>query len=77
MGIAPASPDHPMIEEFYYVDSDEGGGYPNAHFRHQKQANVLFCDGHVDREKPVADSIDSRLPGQSIGWLRPEILRLP
>ena len=74
---APASPDHPMIEEFYYVDADEGGGYPNAHFRHQKQANVLFCDGHVDREKPVADSIDSRMPGQSIGWLRPEILRLP
>ena len=74
---APASPDNPMIEEFYYVDADEGGGYPNAHFRHQQQANVLFCDGHVDREKPVADSIDSRMPGQSIGWLRPEILRLP
>lgn len=74
---APASPDSPMIEEFYYVDADDGGGYPNAHFRHQKQANVLFSDGHVDREKPVPGSIDPRLPAQTIGWLRPEILRLP
>ena len=74
---APASPDNPMIEEFYYVDADDGGGYPNAHFRHQKLANVLLCDGHVDREKPVAGSLDSRLPNQSIGRLRPEILRLP
>ena len=73
---APASPDNPMVEEFYYVDADDGGGYPNAHFRHQKQANVLFADGHVDREKPVPDSIDPRLPSQSIGWLRPEILKL-
>jgi len=74
---APASPDRPMLEEFYYVDADEGGGYPNAHFRHQQQANVLFCDGHVDREKPVAGSLDPRMPGQSIGRLRPESLRLP
>lgn len=73
---APASPDNPMVEEFYYVDADDGGGYPNAHFRHQKQANVLFADGHVDREKPVPASIDPRLPSQSIGWLRPEILKL-
>lgn len=73
---APASPDNPMIEEFYYVDADDGGGYPNAHFRHQKQANAAFADGHVDREKPVPDSIDPRLPKQMIGWLRPEILKL-
>lgn len=74
---APASPDRPMLEEFYYVDADEGGGYPNAHFRHQQQANVLFCDGHVGREKPVAGSLDSRMPGQWIGRLRAESLRLP
>lgn len=74
---APASPDNPMVEEFYYVDADDGGGYPNAHFRHQKQANALFCDSHVDREKPVSGSIDRRRPDQMIGWLRPEILRIP
>ena len=74
---APASPDNPMLEEFYYVDADDGAGYPNAHFRHQRRANVLFCDGHVDREEPVPGSLDSRLPNQWVGRIRPEILRLP
>ena len=40
-------------------------------------ANVTFADGHVDLEKPVADSLDKRLPNQFIGQLRPEILTLP
>jgi prepilin-type N-terminal cleavage/methylation domain-containing protein/prepilin-type processing-associated H-X9-DG protein len=71
----PASPERPLLEEFYYVDADDGLGYPNGHFRHRGQANVVFCDGHVDREKPVAGSIDQRLPSQKVGWLRPEILR--
>jgi prepilin-type processing-associated H-X9-DG protein/prepilin-type N-terminal cleavage/methylation domain-containing protein len=74
---APASPEHPMLEEFYYVDADESSGYPNVHFRHQHQANAVFCDGHVDREPPVPGSIDPRLPGQWVGRLRPECLRLP
>jgi prepilin-type N-terminal cleavage/methylation domain-containing protein/prepilin-type processing-associated H-X9-DG protein len=74
---SPASPDNPLLEEFYYVDADDGQGYPNAHFRHDRQANALFCDGHVDREKPVSGSLDLRLPNQSVGRLRPEALRLP
>jgi prepilin-type processing-associated H-X9-DG protein len=74
---APASPEHPMLEEFYYVDAEENSGYPNAHFRHRLQANAVFCDGHVDRESPVPGSIDLRLPGQWVGRLRPESLRLP
>jgi prepilin-type N-terminal cleavage/methylation domain-containing protein/prepilin-type processing-associated H-X9-DG protein len=74
---APASPENPMLEEFYYVDADVGAGYPNAHFRHQHQANAVFCDGHVDRETPVTGSLDARLPGQWVGRLRPECLRLP
>ena len=73
---APASPENPMLEEFYYVDADESSGYPNAHFRHQHQANAVFCDGHVDRESPVPGSLDSRLTGQWVGRLRPECLRL-
>lgn len=73
---SPASPDNPLLEEFYYVDADAGQGYPNAHFRHDRQANVLFCDGHVDRERPVLNSLDVRLPNQSVGRLRPEILRI-
>lgn len=74
---SPASPENPLLEEFYYLAADEGWGYPNGHFRHQRWANAVFCDGHVDRERPVAGSIDPRMPSQMVGWLRPEILRLP
>ena len=74
---APASPERPMLEEFYYVDADDGAGYPNAHFRHQHQAAAAFCDGHVGRETPVPDSLDPRLPEQWVGRLREEALRLP
>jgi prepilin-type processing-associated H-X9-DG protein len=74
---APASPEHPMLEEFYYVDADTGAGYPNAHFRHRQQANALFCDGHVDRERPVPGSLDPRMSAQWIGRLRPAALEVP
>ena len=72
---APASPSHPMIEEFFYVST-----FPfeaTAHFRHQRQANALFLDGHVDREAPVAGSIDARLPDRYIGRLNPQRLAVP
>ena len=70
---APASPSHPMFEEFYYFNATEA----TAHFRHAQQANVTFADGHVDREKPAAGSLDQRLPDQFIGRLRTEILLPP
>ena len=73
---APASPERPLLEEFYYVDADDGAGYPNAHFRHGHRANVVSCDGHVDREQPVPGSLDSRMPAEWVGRLRPELLRL-
>lgn len=72
---APASPEKPMLEEWYYVDyAGPGSFYPNGHFRHQRGANVVFCDGHVDRERPVSGSIDERLPGEVVARLRREIL---
>ena len=67
---APASPAHPMLEEFYYISSTEA----TTHFRHDKTAEVLFCDGHVAREKPADGSLDDRLPGEIIGYMRKEIL---
>ena len=74
---SPASPDHPMLEEWYYVDAAEGLlGYPNAHFRHHERANVVFVDGHVDRESPAPGTLDERLPGELVGRLRPEILKV-
>ena len=72
---APASPDNPMIEEWYYVD--DSTNQPNGHFRHSQRANVSFCDGHVAQEKYLEGTIDQRLPSQFIGPLREEILRVP
>jgi general secretion pathway protein G len=68
---APASPQNPMIEEWYYVNATE----PTAHFRHRGRAQVVFGDGHVEGELPVPDSFDARLPGYQIGRLREEVLR--
>jgi len=66
---APASPDHPMLEEFYYFDEL----WPTVHFRHKARGNTVFCDGHVFAESPAAGSLDLRLPGETIGTLRLEI----
>ena len=73
----PASPDHPLLEEFYYVDAGDESDYPNAHFRHRRRANAVFCDGHVDGEAPAPGSLDERMPGQFVGRLRAECLRVP
>src|ERR1035437_2640836 len=70
-----------MFEEWYYLDLEtnyfNANNQPNGHFRHSQKANVAFCDGHVDLEKPVPGSIDPRLPAEFIGQLRPEILFVP
>jgi len=66
----PASPDNPLLEEFYYVNNTE----PTAHFRHQARANVAFVDGHAAAEGPAADSLDPRMPEARVGRLREHIL---
>lgn len=68
----PASADHPLLEEFYYVHQDE----PTVHFRHGGRAHGVFADGHAGSEKPVEGSIDARLPGARVGRLPPERLIL-
>jgi prepilin-type N-terminal cleavage/methylation domain-containing protein/prepilin-type processing-associated H-X9-DG protein len=73
--LRPATPSNPMLEEFYYVDNSISP--PNGHFRHAQKANVLFCDAHVEPEKMVPGSLDTNLPSQRTGRLRPEILTLP
>ena len=78
---APASPSNPLLEEFYYLDLETNysspNNYPNGHFLHNREANVVFCDGHVGLEKFVPGSIDPLLLSQFVGQLRPEILTLP
>ena len=77
----PASPENPMLEEWYYLDVDTNFAganyYPNGHVRHNQMANVVFCDGHVGTETMMPGSLDQRLPNQFVGQLRPEILTLP
>lgn len=67
---APASPENPMLEEFYYFSTNEA----TVHFRHRKKAVVLFCDGHAGAEKPLTNSADSRLPSELIGRLPAELI---
>jgi prepilin-type N-terminal cleavage/methylation domain-containing protein/prepilin-type processing-associated H-X9-DG protein len=69
---APASPEHPMLEEFYYVSTNRTEA--TAHFRHAERANAVFADGHVAMEKMEAGSLDQNLPKQFVGRLRAEIL---
>jgi prepilin-type N-terminal cleavage/methylation domain-containing protein/prepilin-type processing-associated H-X9-DG protein len=71
----PATPDNPMLEEWYYLDNTVD--YPNGHFRHAQTANVTFYDGHVGLERFVPGSIDPKLPGQLVARFRPEILVVP
>ncbi len=77
---APASRNNPMLEEWYYLDNptntSSSGYYPHGHFRHQKKANAVFCDGHVDLEKPLTNSIDQKLPDKFVGRFRSEILTI-
>ncbi len=67
----PASPDNPMLEEFYYVNDRE----QTAHFRHGKKVQAAFCDGHVGRIDFEPGSIDGRMAGQWVGRLPPGLLR--
>ena len=74
----PASRNQPMLEEWYYLDNPtntlSSGYYPHGHFRHQTKANAVFCDGRVDLERPMTDSIDARMPKEFVGRFRPEVL---
>jgi prepilin-type processing-associated H-X9-DG protein len=74
---APASAKNPMFEEWYYIDNEVGvpSPQPNAQFRHEQRANVVFVDGHLASMRMVAGSLDARLPAQLIASLPVEILQ--
>lgn len=71
---APASKSNPMIEEWYYIDSNPS--QPNGHFRHARRGMVAFCDGHIGGERAAADSADLRLPQSGIARYDLRILDL-
>ena len=66
----PASPDNPMLEEFYYISTNE----PTAHFRHSGKANVAFVDSHVEAARPKEGTLDARLPREKVGRLNEQFL---
>lgn len=72
---SPASPEHPMLEEFYYVSTNAFEA--TAHFRHQGRLNAVFIDGHVDRLPPLAGSLDPRLRVAEVGRLPAHLLHVP
>ena len=71
----PASPENPLLEEFYYVSTNRNEA--TAHFRHAQKASVVFCDGHVAMERMDTGSLNERIPSQFVGRLRGEVLQVP
>jgi prepilin-type N-terminal cleavage/methylation domain-containing protein/prepilin-type processing-associated H-X9-DG protein len=66
---APASPEKPMLEEFYYFGTNRLEA--TIHFRHGTKAHAVFADGHVGCERPMAGSLDPRVPPHRVGRLDP------
>jgi prepilin-type N-terminal cleavage/methylation domain-containing protein/prepilin-type processing-associated H-X9-DG protein len=64
---SPASPDNPMLEEFYIINERSR----TIHFRHHKRANFLFADGHVDSLPLEPGTEDSRIKGEILGRIAP------
>lgn len=64
---SPASPRHPMLEEFYMIENT----LPTVHFRHSGRAQMLFADGHVDALPMAPGTADTRLPDASVGRIAP------
>lgn len=69
---APASAENPLLEEFYFFDTNTLGA--TVHFRHRGAAMAWFADGHVAGERPASDSADRRVPGELVGRLRPQVV---
>jgi len=68
----PATPERPLLEEFYYVHQDE----PTVHFRHEEKAQLVFADGHASGERLRLEAQDLRLPAARVGRLPAEKLIL-
>jgi len=71
---APASPENPMLEEFYFVDDVNR----TFHFRFGggNTALCLFADGSVRGMSPHPGTLDTRLAGANVGRITPRGSRL-
>ncbi len=68
---SPASPGHPMLEEFYMVDNFN----VTASFRYHAQALCAFADGSTGFVSPQPNTSDPRLPDSGVAKLPPENLQ--
>ncbi len=68
---APASPTHPMLEEFYMVDNTN----VTASFRYHGQALCAFADGSTGFLPPAPGTQDARLPGGGVAKLPVAVLQ--
>lgn len=66
---APASPENPMLEEFYLIEDT----YRTIHFRFGggEKALFVFADGHVAALPPYPSEMDQRLPSARVGRITP------
>lgn len=65
----PASPKHPMLEEFYGVDA---WGQASVHFRHNGKAMVSFANGSAGFIEMDKSTLDSRMPKAKVGRFAPK-----
>ena len=68
---SPASPAHPMLEEFYMVDNFN----VTASFRYHGQALCAFADGSLGFVAPAPGTQDQRLPDGGVAMLPTTVLR--
>lgn len=64
----PASPKHPMLEEFYGVDV---WSQPSIHFRHHGKAMVSFASGSAGFLDMDESTRDRRMPKANVGRFAP------
>jgi prepilin-type N-terminal cleavage/methylation domain-containing protein len=67
---SPASPTHPMVEEFYYFDTSE----MTVHFRIGGMAMVGYADGSAGYLPMISGTLDQRMPGANIGRINPSLM---
>jgi len=63
--------EYSFAEPYRFVDGEGNESpqrpLPSLHFRHNGAANVVWCDGHVSREK-MAFSCDDQFRRLEVGW---------
>jgi prepilin-type processing-associated H-X9-DG protein/prepilin-type N-terminal cleavage/methylation domain-containing protein len=60
-------PANAALQENYYCDPPSNQ-FPGVHFRHNRTANVVFLDGHVENMTPVINPLPKASASNPYGW---------